>query len=333
MPSSSVDRRIQAAGLSVAVAILVACASLPPDRAGEQNPPLVEDPLSAWSDTAVKRAIVDFVAEVTRPGGSGYVPPEHRLATFDFDGTVGCEKPDFMEVMVAIRRLCELTEADPTLLDEKLHRAACDRDLEAINADVDQALLTAFLGETQSFYVDYVEDFIHSERHARFDRPYAQLYYLPMRQLIDLLRARDFAVYIVSGSQQGFTRGYGAGVLGLAMPRLIGRTVSLDFSFDNGVSTLRRQDAFLAPNPGGKGKAEIIRNRIGRQPILAFGNSMGDFEMLQYATSSRYPNLGLILIHDDPEEYVYSDQELINSAERFGWQRVSMKDDFEVIFP
>ena len=326
-------RHITSLLLVASLSLAGACASLAPDRAGETTPPGVEDPLSAWSDTAVKQAILDFVAEVTHPGGAGYVPPEHRLATFDFDGTIGCEKPDFMEVMVAIRRLCELTETDSAVHDQKLHRAACDRDLETINADVDQALLTAFLGESQSFYVDYVEDFIHTERHPRFDRPYARLYYLPMRQLIDLLRAEDFAVYVVSGSQQGFTRGYGTGVLGFAAPRLIGRTVSLDYSFDDGVSALPRQDAFLAPNPGGKGKAEIIRNRIGRQPILAFGNSMGDFEMLQYATSSRYPSLGLILVHDDPEEYVYSDQELIDNAERFGWQRVSMKEDFEVIFP
>ncbi len=323
--------RILAACLSMAC--LVACASVAPDRPGEKTPPGVEDPLSAWSDTAVKRVILDFVAEVTRPGGSGYVPPEDRLATLDFDGTIGCEKPDFMEVMVAIRRLCELTEADPALLDQKLYRAACDEDLETINADVEDALLTAFLGEAQSFYVAYVEEFIRTRHHPRFDRPYAQLYYLPMRQLFDLLRARDFAVYVVSGSQQGFTRGYGTDVLGFAAPRLIGRTVSLDFSFDAGVSTLPRQDSFLSPNPGGKGKAEIIRNRIGRQPILAFGNSMGDFEMLQYATSNRYPSLGLILVHDDPEEYVYSDQELIQNAESLGWQRVSMKDDFEAIFP
>ncbi len=333
MTARPATSKMSAAFLSLVVVILGACASVSPGRPGGEGSPGGADPLSAWSDTAVKQAILDYLAEVTRPGGPGYVPREHRLATFDFDGTVGCEKPDYMEVMVAIHRLCELTESEPALLEEKLYRAACDGDLEAVNDQVFDALLKAFLGETQSFYVDYVQDFIHTQLHPRFERPYAELYYVPMRQLIDLLRAKDFTVYVVSGSEQGFTRGYGTGVLGFAAPLLIGNTVNLDFSYDDGASSLLRQDSFLPPNPGGKGKAEIIRNRIGLQPVFAFGNTMGDFEMLQYATSSRYPGLGLILVHDDPEEYVYSDQELMENAEELGWQRVSMKDDFEAIFP
>ncbi len=319
--------------LALAWTFLGACASAPPDRPGVGPLSGTGDPLPAWNDTAVKQVILDYLAEVTRRGGAGYIPPEDRLATFDFDGTIGCEKPDYMEVMVAVSRLCELTEADPELLDEALYRAACDGDLKTIDAQVEEALLTAFLGQTQGFYLDYVKEFVRTRRHPRFDRTYAQLYYLPMRQLIDLLRARGFAVYVVSGSQQGFTRGYGTDVMGFAAPRVIGHTVSLDFAFEDGVASLIRQDAFLPPSVGGKGKAEIIRNRIGRQPVLAFGNSMGDFEMLRYATSSRHPSLGLIVVHDDPDEYVYRDQELIDNAEQYGWQTVSMKDDFEVIFP
>ena len=331
MTSGPATRRTFAAVLSIAVAILGGCAAA--HRSGGEALPAAGDPLPAWSDTAVKRVILDYVAEVTRRGGSSYIPPEHRVATFDFDGTIGCEKPDYMEVMVAVNRLCELTESEPSLLDEELYRTACDGDLGYIDDNVEQALLKAFLGEAQSFYVDYVEEFIHSHRHPRFDRPYARLYYLPMRQLIDFLSANGFAVYVVSGSQQGFTRGYGTDVLGIAAPRLIGHTVALDYSLDDGESSLLRQDSFRPPTPGGSGKAEIIRNRIGQQPVFAFGNSMGDLEMLQYATSSRYPSLGLILVHDDPEEYVYSDRELIQNAEQHGWQVVSMKQSFEVIFP
>ena len=332
MTSRPVTPKIFAASLSMVVAILGACASVTPNRPGGEALPGV-DPLSAWSETAVKRTILDYLAEVTRRGGPGYISPEHRLATFDFDGTIGCEKPQYMEVMVAVSRLCELTETESALLDEELYRAACDGDLELIDDHVEEALLRAFLGEAQGFYVDYVKEFIHTRRHPRFDRPYARLYYLPMQQLIDLLRANGFAVYVVSGSQQGFTRSYGTDVLGIAAPRWIGHTVRLDFSFNDGAFSLLRQSSFLPPSPGGKGKAEIIRNRIGQQPVFAFGNSMGDFEMLQYATSSRYPSLGLILVHDDPEEYVYRDQELIQKAEQHGWQVVSMRNSFEVIFP
>ncbi len=318
---------------AVAVAFLGACAALTSDHPGEDVASGAGDPLPGWKDTAVKQAILDYVADISQPGAPGYIPPQDRVATLDFDGTIGCEKPDFMEVMLAASRLCELTETDSDLLDEELYRAACDGDLKQIDAEVETALLTAFDGESQSFYLDYVREFIHSHHHPRFDRPYAQLYYVPMRQLIDLLHANGFVVYIVSGSQQGFTRGFGTGVLGLAAPRLIGSNVELDFVFENGASSLIRQDSFRAPSVGGKGKAEIIRNRIGQQPVFAFGNSMGDFEMLQYATSSPYPSLGLILVHDDPEEYVYSDQELLQHAEQYGWQIVSMRESFKVLFP
>lgn len=315
--------------LAIAVALSGACASTAPSQPAS---PLA-DPLSAWADSAPKRAILDYLDRITQPGGPDTIPPEHRVATFDFDGTIGCEKPDYMEVMVAIHRLCELTKTKPALLDEALYRAACDGDLETINASVDQALLQAFLGETQSFYVDYVERFLRTQHHPRFERPYAELYYLPMLQLIRLLQAHDFTVYVVSGSQQGFARAFATRVLGLPPSQVVGNTVSLDYSLSDGTSSLTRQDAFLPPNPGGAGKAEIIRNRLGQQPVFAFGNSMGDLEMLQYATSGKHPSLGLILVHDDPREYVYSDAELLQKAEDLGFEKVSMKADFDGLFP
>jgi len=333
MPTRPITLKIYATFLSAAVLSLAACASVDTRQPGEKASPGSGDPLSAWSDTAVKQTLLEYLAKVTQRGGKGFIPPEHRLATFDFDGTLGCEKPDYMEVMVAVKRLCELTETEPALLNKKLYHAACDGDLAFINDHVEDALLKAFLGETQVFYTDYVREFIQHRRHPRFDRPYAQLTYVPMLQLIELLHANDFAVYLVSGSQQGFTRSYGADVLNIAAPRSIGRSVQLDYSLQDGRSSLLRQDSFLPPTPDGSGKAEIIRNRLGQQPVFAFGNSMGDFEMLQYATSSRYPSLGLILVHDDPKEYVYRDSELIQHAEESGWQVVSMKDDFQLIFP
>ena len=172
--------KIFRASLWLVVAILCACASVNPSHPGGKAALDAEDPLPAWSDTAVKRTILDYVAEVTRRGGPGYISPQHRLATFDFDGTLGCEKPEYMEVMVAMRRLCELTETEPALLAGKLYRAACDGDFELINDNVEEALLKAFLGETQGFYVDYVKEFINTRRHPHFDRPYADLYYVPM---------------------------------------------------------------------------------------------------------------------------------------------------------
>ncbi|MEM8931527.1 MAG: HAD family hydrolase, partial [Acidobacteriota bacterium] len=290
-------------------------------------------PLPSWSETATKQTLLDFVDRVTRPGGPDYVPPERRLATFDLDGTLGCEKPDYVEVVVAMRRLCERAIEQPALLDDSLYRAACDGDRTTVDADVEQALLQAFEGESQSAYVDYVQRFLSTAHHPRFDRPYGQLYFLPMLELVDHLRAHGFAVYVVSGSQQGFVRAFAREVLGLGAERAMGHAVELDVVFDDGATVLRRGSAFRAPGLDGAGKAEVIRQRLGGPPILAFGNSMGDFEMLRYATTGEHPGLGLILVHDDPEEYVYRDAELIGHAEQYGWQVVGMRDDFERIFP
>lgn len=319
--------------LMCALPLMAGCASLQnPHSAGDVSAKPT-DPLSAWSDSPVKQTILQYLVDVTEPGSPDFVPPEDRLATFDFDGTIGCEKPDYMEVMVAVQRLCELTEDDPALLGKDLYKASCDGDLETVNAQVEDALLQAFAGTTQTYYTNYVRRFLDTARHPRFDRPYTQLHYLPMRQLIELLHAKGFAVYIVSGSQQGFTRSYGNHVLELEPSRLVGHAVHLDFSLTDDVASLVRQDAFVPPNPGGDGKAEIIRQRIGKQPIFAFGNSMGDLEMLQLATHGPHRGLGLILVHDDPEEYVYRDEKLEQHASRSGWQMVSMKNDFEALFP
>ncbi|MEM6456036.1 MAG: haloacid dehalogenase-like hydrolase [Acidobacteriota bacterium] len=297
----------------------------PPDAA-------IIDPLPSWHDTDEKRAILDFVMRVTRPDSPDFLPPAQRVATFDFDGTIGCEKPDYMEVMVAVKRLCERATEDPALRDEDLYRAACDGDLATINSQVEDALLEAFEGASQRDYVDTVARFLDTQRHPRFDRPYGQLHYAPMRELIDWLRRRDFAVHIVSGSQQGFTRTYASHVLGLAPAHAIGHAVALDFAVVDDAPVLQRQDAFRAPSIDGKGKAEVIRQRIGQRPVLAFGNSMGDFEMLQYATSGPDPGLALILVHDDPDEYVYRDETLIGHAESSGWRIVRMAESFRTIF-
>lgn len=176
-------------------------------------------------------------------------------------------------------------------------------------------------------------EFLSTERHPRFARPYGELYFEPMAQLIDFLGANGFTVYIVSGSQQGFTRTFAHRVLGLPPERAVGHAVELDFSVQDGKASLLRQDAFLAPSIDGGGKAEVIRQRFGRRPILAFGNSMGDFEMLQYATIGDGPGLALILVHDDEDEYVYRNTELEKHADELGWLKVSMQDDFETLFP
>jgi hypothetical protein len=171
--------------------------------------------------------------------------------------------------------------------------------------------------------------------HPKFEQPYRLMYYKPMFELIKLLQKKDFTVYLVSGSEEGFLRGFGEDYLDIASEKIIGSTISLSYKYNDkeNTSLFLRDSAYLTPMAGGPGKAELIKNRIGKEPILAFGNTMGDYEMLTYTQSNSYPNLELILIHDDPREYVYYDKTLQEKAKEHNWVSVGMKENFKVIFP
>ncbi|MEM1182864.1 MAG: HAD family hydrolase, partial [Acidobacteriota bacterium] len=207
------------------------------------------------------------------------------------DGTLACEKPDYMEVALATERLCERYRDDESeSSDPALVEAACDGDRDTVNANVEDVLLEAFEGQTPDEYAEAVEHFLGSDLHPRFERPYGQLYYQPMLELIDFLRAHEFSVYVVSGSQQGFVRAFGDEVLSLGAERAVGHPVELDWTSTDAGPELLRGDAFRDPSLDGAGKAEVIRQRLGARPLLAFGNSKGDYEMMRYATASEGPS-------------------------------------------
>ncbi|MEM0997968.1 MAG: HAD family hydrolase [Bacteroidota bacterium] len=291
-------------------------------------------PLSLWQNTAEKDSILNFVAAVTDSRGPDFVPVAARIAVFDFDGTVGCEKPDYMEVIVAMHQLCNTAQVQPALQANPVYQAACAGNLDYINDTVYSALLMAFEHYPQQTYLDSVGHFTASHNHPRFDIPYSQMYYAPMAQLIDYLRKYEFTVFLCSGSQQGFVRAYGGRYLGFNQWETIGNTVALSYdSIAPQQNVLTRLDSFLYPSPDGDGKAILIRNRIGTAPILSFGNTMGDFEMLTYTQSNPHRNLELILVHDDSREYIYSDSSLQAEATARGWIQVGMKENFRRIFP
>jgi hypothetical protein len=302
----------------------------------QETQPVDHNSLSSWNDGAQKQRILDFIKEVTNEDSKGYVPPKDRLAVFDFDGTVGCEKPDYMEVIVAMKQLCKKATEDPSLLKkDSIYVAACANDYAYINKHVYAAILEAFLEYNQDRYIDSVAATTSKEVHPRFEQPYRLMYYKPMFELINLLKAQDFTVYLVSRSEEGFLRAYGEDYLDIDSHKIIGSTISLSYQYNEqeNSSLFLRDSAYLQPMAGGAGKAELIKNRIGKQPILAFGNTMGDYQMLTYAQSNSYPNLSLILIHDDPREYIYYDKTLQQKAQQHNWVSVKMKEDFKVVFP
>ena len=292
--------------------------------------------LASWNDGNQKQRILDLLKEVTNPDSKGFVPVKDRLAVVDFDGTVGCEKPDYMEVIVAMKQLCKLATKDPSLFKkDSLYAAACANNYDYINTRVYAAILEAFLGYNQNRYIDSVAATTSKDLHPRFEQPYRLMYYKPMFELINLLKEQDFTVYLVSGSEEGFLRAYGEDYLNIDSHKIIGSTISLSYKYNEkeNSSLFLRDSAYLKPMAAGDGKAELIKNRIGQEPILAFGNTMGDYEMLTYTRSNSYPNLELILIHDSPKEYVYHDKTLEQKAKQHNWVSVKMKDDFKVIFP
>ena len=302
----------------LAFILLIACAS--PEESAKLPT------LDLWNEP-VKTKLTEFVAAAIVD-----VPVEERLAVFDFDGTIGCEKPDYMEVIVAMNQLCKEAEKDPTLLSDSLYIAACAYDYDYINKVVYQAILAAFLDYNQSAYRDSVKVATSSLLHPKFKKHYSQLYYAPMYQLIRYLKHYHFTVYFVSGSEEGFLRAYGENYLDMSPKHIIGSSVEVSYYDTLGRSFFKRDSAYLEPLAYGPGKAELIENHIGISPILAFGNTMGDYEMLTYASTSTYPNLSLILVHDDPDEYVYYDSTLIQKAQENNWVEVKMKQDFVKVF-
>ena len=327
-------RHFSGAVMVLSICIVVMTCFMAPSRgfAAEMG----EGPLSSWNDTPAKQQIVAFVAQVTDPLSDSYVPEETRIAAFDLDGTLFCEKPLYLQVLIAAEGLYDLAEKDPTLREEYPYSGAWKRNMDFISDSKNflEMNLTAFAGMTQEEYQAYVRDFL-SQDHPRYGVPYDQLFYSPMEELLNFLRANDFQIYIVSGSPQEFIRSFSVDILDVEPERVIGDTISIDFEIRDGEVVYIRKHDYVKPEVLKAGKPENIRIRTGRSPILAFGNSSDDIEMLESAGGGGLPSLALTLHHDDAErEYAYDKgaEKILTVAKEKGWVIVSMKKDFKTMF-
>ncbi|QRY51288.1 HAD family hydrolase [Mycolicibacterium septicum] len=299
--------------------------------------------LLSWSDGSTKSAIVDFVGRVTTDGPD-FVAPEARVAVFDNDGTLWCEKPAYIQLDFLVRRLAEQAAADPALAAEQPYQAAAAGDLawfgDAVtkhyNGD-DSALkilaggiLSAYAGMSVEDHADQIRAFFAEAQHPTLGRPYTACGYLPMVELLRYLEANGFTNYIVSGGGRDFMRPVTTSMYGVPPERVIGSSVGLDF-VDGQLKTTATPE-FLNDGPV---KAVRIWGRVGRRPIFAAGNSNGDIEMLEYACAGTGPSLGMLVRHDDAErEFDYTagaDNALGLAAER-GWAVASMRDDWTTVF-
>lgn len=303
--------------------------------------------LTSWNDTPATRAIRDFVDRVTREGGSDYVPPSERIAVFDNDGTLWCEKPIQVEIGFVLKRLAEMADADASLRDRQPWKAAYEQDyvwLENVvtkhyhgdDTDVKVlmgGMLRAFAGITVDEYAAAADEFMHG-RHPTIDRKFRECGYLPMIELLRYLAASGFTTYIASGGDRDFMRPVTEEIYGIPSERVIGSSNALTYQEDEHGGTL----VYLAqPDVFDDGPVKPVRiwSRIGRRPIVAGGNTNGDIPMLRYAGGAGRPALRLLVLHDDPErefEYTAGAEKSLEQANQEGWTVVSIKRDWATVF-
>jgi phosphoserine phosphatase len=303
----------------------------------------VADKLTYWNVTAPRQAILDFLAAVTDPQSPRFVAPEDRIATFDNDGTLWCEKPLYVQLAGVLADLAERAASDPALMEQPLFRAAHDMDMawfggylanDAI-AELLQMLVQASAGDPQAVFEARARAWLESARHPRFDRRYIDLTYKPMLELMDILRAHDFRVFICTGGGMDYVRLVSEQIYSVPRHHVIGSNMKLSWQDTEQGPALVRQPAIQEPFNDGPGKPVNIQLQVGRPPIFTAGNSDGDLEMMEYAAASGLPCLNLLVRHDDEQrEYAYdrSAERVQAAAAARGWTVVSMRADWRTVF-
>ena len=295
----------------------------------------IQSHLRSWNAGPSKDKIVSFIESVSDPTNNNFVPIEFRRAFFDMDGTILCEKPDYIEVALTKHRLLEKVELNPQLETNLIYKAVIEGDSEYLYKNIKTVIAEAFEGESLKFYLDYSRRFLSEEKHPRFNQPYIQLFYQPMIELIDYLTDHGFTVYIVSTSQQEFIRSVSKDILNIPKDQIIGTMVGFSLQFGgNNKPVFIRKSSYFEPYNADENKVVRIRERGLLPSIFAFGNSSGDLAMLEVTAASNLPNMVCILDHDDPErEFEYHKSNLLEAATKNAWTVVSMKRDFRVLFP
>ena len=302
------------------------------------------DPLPSWNDGAAKKSIVDFVTKVTTQSGSDFVVPANRIAVFDNDGTLWCEQPVYFQLAFALDRVKAMAPQHPEWKRKEPFKSFLANDKKALAAQGEKGLLTlvaaAHSGMTTDEFAKTVADWLASARHPRFNVPYTDLVYRPMQDLLLYLRNNGFRTYIVSGGGVGFMRVWAGKAYGIPPEQVIGSSGVTKFQLgaDGKPSLLKTAKVqFIDDGPG---KPVGINMFIGRRPILAFGNSDGDQQMLEWTAAGSGPRFMGLVHHTDAErEYAYDRtskigklDKALDEANAKGWTVVDMKRDWKRVF-
>jgi hypothetical protein len=307
------------------------------------------DPLPSWNEGPEKQSIVAFVQKVTKEGGPNFVPVPERIATFDNDGTLWCEQPMYFQMIFAFDRIKATAGEHPEWKNEEPYKFVIAGDMKAFGATGQKGLLdiiaATHAGMRVEQFHDTVREWMRTARHPRFKRPYDRCIYQPMHELLVYLRANKFKTFIVSGGGVEFMRPWVGKVYGIPPQQVVGSSGVVKYVLQGDEPVLMKEPKvnFIDDGPG---KPVGINQYIGRRPIMAFGNSDGDYEMLRYTTASgepgpKYPRFGLIVHHTDAErEYKYDYpsrvgqlKRALEEAPKRGWTVVDMKNDWKTIFP
>jgi phosphoglycolate phosphatase-like HAD superfamily hydrolase len=300
--------------------------------------------LASWRPGPARQAVLDFLAQVSGDSDHPPVPPEQRVAVFDNDGTLWCEKPLPIQADFILRRLVEMVEADPTLADRQPWKAASEKDAAWLGAvitdhyagDDDKltvmagGILAAYAGMSVEEFEQRSETFLRSASNPVLQRGYLHTAYRPMVELLDLLAANGFTSYIASGGGRDFMRPVTDELYGIPRERVIGSSVTL--AYEGGTITHTPAPEYMDDGPQ---KPIRIWSRVGRRPLLAGGNSDGDGAMLDFTRQEGRPSLRLLLLHDDADrEFAYTAgaEKSLERAARDGLTVVSMKNDWSTVF-
>jgi phosphoserine phosphatase len=307
------------------------------------------DHLATWNDGPTLTAIRDFVDRVTTEGGPDFVPPAERVAVFDNDGTLWCEKPMPIELGFILKQLAAMAAQDPALRERQPWKAAHEGDMHWLGDAMVRhyegddtrvklligGVIHAFAGWTVEDYTAAAGAFLHDGRHPSLERAFSACGYVPMGGLLRYLEAHGFTTYIASGGNRDFMRAVTEEIYGIPPERIVGSSNALRYVDDDEtggtVTYLAEPDVF----DDGATKPVRIWSRIGRRPIIAVGNSNGDVPMLRFAGGPDRPALRMLVLHDDPDrEFAYTSgaDQALTTAREHGWTVVSVRDDWATVF-
>jgi phosphoglycolate phosphatase-like HAD superfamily hydrolase len=313
--------------------------------AGTFTAPAQNDALPSWNDGSVKQTIVDFVARVTREGSPDYVPPAERIGTFDNDGTLWAEQPVYFQFQFAVDRVKALSAKHPEWKNQQPFKAVLDGDAKALAALGEKGVLeiiaATHAGMTTQAFAMRVAQWLASARHPRFNQPYDKLVYQPQLELLGYLRANGFKTFIVSGGGVEFMRVFADRAYGIPPEQVVGSSIVTKFELGTDGKPLLMKEPKVEFIDDGPGKPVGINRFIGRQPIFAFGNSDGDYQMLQWTAAGKGARFMGIVHHTDAErEWAYDRHSHVGKLDKAldegrakGWAIVDMKRDWKRVFP